>query len=79
MALDQLWDLVQDQTRYVDAAKPLLQCPCAVGDDPHHLFHEALVGGELAVPAVEEVFDDDGDEGVELEVDLVAARERGEE
>ena len=79
MALDQLRDLIQDQTGHIDAADPLLERARAVRDDPHHLFHQALIGRELAVPAVEELFDGDGDEAVELQIDLVAARERWEE
>lgn len=48
-------------------------------DDADHLVDEGSVGREVGVPGVDELADHDGDDGVELEVDLVRAGQGREE
>lgn len=47
-----------------------------MGDDLNYLVDEDVVWGDLRVPSVDELFEDHGDDGVQLKVDLVGARQR---
>jgi len=43
-----------------------------MGNNLDDLGDKGLVGGDLGVPVLDELPQDDGDEGVELQVDIVA-------
>lgn len=76
MPIEQLWDLVQEQALHIQFPKPLLQCRGAVCDDVQDLRHKRLIRGDLAVPALHKLAHDDGEEGIQLQIDIVAARQR---
>ena len=79
MAVDQVRDLMQQQALEVDLAKTLLERPGKVGDDLDDLGDKGLVGGDLGVPVLDVLPQYDGDQGIQLEVHIVAARQRGQE
>jgi hypothetical protein len=47
-----------------------------MGNDLHDLGHEGLVRRDLVVPLLHKFPQYDGDDGVELEIDIVAAGQR---
>lgn len=44
-----------------------------MSEDADHLLHEGLVRGDLSIPAVDTIFDENGNDGVQLQIDVVAA------
>jgi hypothetical protein len=68
-------NLIEEETPQVHSSQPLFQVSCAVCDYANHLLHESLIRRYLAVPTVHEFLDDDGDDGVKLEINIVAASE----
>lgn len=79
MRIYQSRDLIQEQTLQIHLPPPLLQLTRAVRDDVHQLVDEDMIRRELAVPRIHKVPNDDGDEGVELQVDLIRAGQGGQE
>ena len=75
----QLGHLVAQQPPPVHPPRAPLEVPRAVRDQVDDLGDERPVRRDLGVPAVDELLDDDGQDGVELEVHIVAARERRQE
>lgn len=76
MSIEQVWYFIQEQTLEVQLPKPLLQRRGAVCNDTQNLRHKRLVGSDLAIPALYKLPHDYSKEGVELQVDIIAARER---
>lgn len=50
-----------------------------MGDYLDDFGHKGLVRGDLVVPVLHKLAEKDGYKGVELQVDVVAARERGQQ
>ena len=75
MFFQKVRNLVQQQALHVHLPGSLLQGASAVGDGVHNLRYESLVRGDPAVPALHKLAEDDGQEGVQLQVDIVAARQ----
>ena len=48
-------------------------------NDLEHLLHERLVGRNLRVPRIHEFLNNYRNKRIELKIDIVAARERGQE
>ena len=70
--LNQLGNLVQDQSVNVHTSQSALQRACTMCNDFHHLLDECLIGRDLPIPAVDEILDNDSYDGVKLYVDLIA-------
>ncbi len=76
MAFNQLWYLIEYQASKVDRPQSALQCPCAMSHYSYHLFHEALIRCDLPIPTIDQVLHNDCNDGVELQVYIVVARQR---
>ena len=49
-----------------------------MSDDADDFLDESLVRRDLSIPAVHQLFHNNGNDGIELQIDLVAAAQRGE-
>lgn len=76
MAFNQLWYLIEYQTVKVHCPQPAFQRSCAMGHYPYHLLHEALIWSDLPIPAIDQILHHDCNDGVELQVHIVTARQR---
>lgn len=79
MLVEKLRNLVEGQILQVQLAQSLLQRPRAMRDNLYNLGDKRLVGRDVAVPALHKLAQDDGEQGVELEIDVVAACQGREE
>ena len=77
--VDDLWYLVEHEALQVKLPQPLLQGPGAVRYGMDYLGEKGLVGRDLAVPTLHKLPQDDGEKGIQLQVDVVAARQRRQE
>lgn len=75
MLVQQIRYLIQEQAFQVDLPKPLFQCSRAVRNDVDDFCHKVLVCRNLVVPALYKLPQDDGQEGVELEIHVVPTRQ----
>lgn len=76
---DELGQLVEQQALEVDTAQSALEGSRAMGDDAHNLGDKLLVGRDASVPALHELAQYDGQQRVQLQIDVVPARERREQ
>jgi hypothetical protein len=76
MSFHQDRQLIQDQFRDINLPYPLFQCATAVSNDLNDLVHECPVRGDLGVPRIDKVLDDDGDDGIKLHIDVVGTGKR---
>ena len=76
MTFNQLWYFIEYQALEVDRPQPALQRSCAMSYDAYHLFHEALIRCDLPIPAIDQILHNDCDDGVELQIHVVTARQR---
>lgn len=76
MSLKHSRNLVQDKFYHVDLAQSLLERAAAMGDDLNNLVHKALIWGDFCIPRIDEIFHHDCDDGVQLNVDIIGARQR---
>ena len=67
----QLWNLVQKHGLKINLTKPLLEGPSAVGNDLKHLVDKYMVWGNLGIPCLHEFLDDDGNDTVQLKINVV--------
>ncbi len=67
--------LVQQQRLQIHLACSLLQAPGAVCDHADQLVHKGMVCCDSAIPGIHIISNDDGDQSVQLEVDLIRARQ----
>lgn len=51
----------------------LLYASGAMGDDIDNLVNEIVIDGDALIPALYELIQNDGNDGVELDVDIVGA------
>lgn len=79
MFVQQIWYLVEQQALQIDFAKPLLESSGTVGDDMYNLSNERLIRGNLPVPTLYKVPQNDRYESIKLEIDVISARQGREE
>ena len=63
--------LVQYHFRDINLPYSLFQGSTAMSSYLNHLVHKCPVRGDLGVPSIDKVLDYDGDDSIELHVDLV--------
>jgi hypothetical protein len=71
--------LIEYQAININPPQSLFQCSCGVCNDLYHLFHKHVIRCELSIPCIDEVFEDNCYDGIELYIDLVETRQRREE
>lgn len=76
MPVEQVGYLVTEQALQINLPQPLLQSPRAVRHDLYNLCHEALIRRDLAVPSLHELPQYDRQQCVELQIDIIPARQR---
>lgn len=76
MIFQECRNLVQDEFRNIDATDALLNGTTAVSYDMYDLIREHSIRRDLGVPSVHQIFQNNGYNGVELEVHLVGTRQR---
>ena len=64
MISDQSGDLVKNQSVMLQSPESLLQISSAVCNDTDYLLHEAVIRCDLAIPAVDKISHNDGDDSV---------------
>lgn len=50
-----------------------------MSDDADDFLDESLIRRDLSIPVIYQLFHQDGNDGIELQVDLVATAQRGEQ
>lgn len=71
MPIEKLGELIEEQTSQVDLPESLLEGEGDVSDDLDNFGYEGFIWGDLVVPVLHKFPQDDGDEGVELQVDII--------
>lgn len=75
MCFDKSRNLIQNQLGNISLSQPLLERTRTMRNDLQKLIDENLIGRDLGIPRMNEFFDNDSDQGVELMVYIVGARE----
>lgn len=75
----QVRELVKEQALYVHLSQSLLQRSRAMCNDGHYFFHEDLVRGNLGVPGLHKVSKHYRNNRIELQIDIVPARQGREQ
>lgn len=71
VSIDDGRDLIQKQYLGINMAKPLLQCASTMSNDLNDLVSELLVWGNLGIPNVDKVFQDDCNKSIKLKINLI--------
>lgn len=64
MILHELRYLIEYQALEVKFPYPSFQAPRAMSNDPNDLLHKHLIRRDLSIPAVDTLFDKDGNDGI---------------
>jgi len=73
VALHDFRYLIKDQGFQINRPQPAFQLRGTMGHNTYHLLHKALIGCNLPIPALNQVLHNNGNNGIQLQVDIVAA------